>query len=82
MKVDIYRNPLDAARFHIHLSGSSCSQCHSSQTAAMEVEMPEGVYRALVDKLTERGYIDAPQDITISTLASDWWSVVLLFAVK
>ena len=82
VKVDIYRIPLDGTKFHIHISGSRCSECHSGETAAREVELPESVYGELVDKFTSRGYIVAPQDIAASESASDWWSIVLLFAVK
>ena len=81
MKVDIYRNARDGTKFHIHISGSSCSECYSSGNAAREVEMPESVYRALVDKFTSPGYIIVPHDIAISESARDWWSVVLLFVI-
>jgi len=79
MNVDIYRNPRNGTEFHIHINGSSCGECHSSEAAGKEIEMPESVYRALVDKFTSRGYIIVPEDMAISELASDWWSVVLLF---
>jgi hypothetical protein len=82
MKVDIYRNARDGTKFHIHISGSSCSECYSSENAAREVEMPESVYRTFVDKFTLRGYIVVPDDIAINESASDWWSVMLLFVIK
>jgi len=82
MKVDIYRNAGDGTKFHIHIRGSSCSECYCSESAGREVEMPESVYRAFVDKFTSRGYIVVPDDIAINESASDWWSVVLLFVIK
>jgi hypothetical protein len=82
MKVDIYRNALDWTRFHIHLSGSSCSECLSSGNPPTEAEMPESVYRELADKFASRGYVVAPEDTGISESASNWWTLVLLFTLK
>jgi len=82
VKVDIYRTSVHGTEFHIHISGSSCSEHHSGDIAAREVELPGSVYRELVDKFTLQGYIVAPRDIAASESASDWWSIVLLFAVK
>jgi hypothetical protein len=40
--------------------------------------MPEEVYRAIADRLKERGHILMPRDAANSEAVSSWWQVASL----
>ncbi|HUK79879.1 MAG TPA: hypothetical protein VLU91_04375 [Nitrososphaerales archaeon] len=76
MKVTVFRDGRNRAKYHLHPEGSGCGWSPSSESRIGDAEMPEVGFKALEDRLSSRGYTVVPDDIANNELASDWWSVV------
>ncbi|MDG6970757.1 MAG: hypothetical protein JRN54_06590 [Nitrososphaerota archaeon] len=76
VEVAIFRDDRNRAKYRLYPETSSYGGGPPSESKIGDVEMPEGVYRALVERFSSRGYAVVPDDIADNELASEWWSVV------